>query len=193
MSGDSRSPWWSSGADDLDDVTDPFEAHRSARGGDGPSHDDAGPGDDRPWDVPWEDWDDRDPAPPNGAQRSTVDDAVDAVQALARFVAARSRGRTGGVRPHGREQTCRACPWCIAMRSLGDVRPDVVDHLDEALRHIVAAARVWVEAAESRGAWESIELDDDPRATRDHAARATRDNAARATRDDTSRGESDRG
>jgi hypothetical protein len=173
VSGDSRSPWWSSGAEDLDDATDPLTAHRSARSGVDQDHNsddhpdqtqnpDAGSWDDRPWDVPWEDWDDRDPAPPPGAQRSTVEDAVDAVQALARFVAARSRGRTGGVRPHGREQTCRACPWCIAVRSLGDVRPEVVDHLDEALRHLVAAARAWVEAAESRGAWESIELDDEP-------------------------------
>lgn len=148
------SPWWSSGAEDLDDTTDPFEAHRSARsGGDDPSRD-------RAWDVPWEDWDDRDPPPPNGAQRSTVDDAFEAVQALARFVASRRGGRSG-VRPHPRDQTCRACPWCIAMRSLGDVRPEVVDHLDEALRHLVAAARAWVEAAESRGQWERIELDDD--------------------------------
>jgi hypothetical protein len=37
----------------------------------------------------------------------------------------------------------------------------VVDHLDEALRHLVAAARAWVDAAETRGAWEKIELDDD--------------------------------
>ncbi len=146
------SPWWSSGADDLDDATDPFEAHRSARTG--------GADRDRSWDVPWEDWDDRDPPPPSGAQRSTVDDAFEAVQALARFVAARRGGRSG-IRPHPRDQSCRACPWCIAMRSLGEVRPEVVDHLDEALRHIVAAARVWVEAAESRGQWERIELDDD--------------------------------
>lgn len=150
--GHGRSPWWSSGADDLDDATDPFEAYRTARA----TSDDGA----RPWDVPWEDWDDRDAPPPPGAQRSTVDDAVDAVQALARFVAARRGGRSG-VRPHPREQTCRACPWCIAVRSLGDARPEVVDHLDEALRHLVAAARAWVDAAESRGDWQRIELDDD--------------------------------
>lgn len=158
MSGPGRSPWWSSGADDLDPTADPLQAHRAARSGSGQSDDPAGAGGsaERPWDVPWEDWDERDPSPPHGAQRSTLDDAFEAVQALARFVAARS-----GVRPHPRDQTCRACPWCIAMRSLGDVRPDVVDHLDEALRHLVAAARAWVDAAESRGAWEHIELDDD--------------------------------
>lgn len=144
------SPWWSSGAEDLDDTTDPFEAHRAARWG----------GRGREWDVPWEDSDDRDQPPPAGARRSTVDEAFEAVQALARFVASRSGGRSG-VRPHPRDQTCRACPWCIAMRSLGDVRPEVVDHLDEALRHLVAAAGAWVAAAESRGQWERIELDDD--------------------------------
>lgn len=156
MSGSDRdqgSPWWSSGAEDIDDAADPFESFRSARAG--------GQDRDRAWDVPWEDWDDRDPPPPGGAQRSAVDDAFEAVQALARFVAARSGGRSA-VRPHPRDQACRACPWCIAMRSLGDARPEVIDHLDEALRHLVAAARAWVEAAESRGQWERIELDDDP-------------------------------
>lgn len=154
---DQGSPWWSSGAEDLDDATDPFEAHRSARAG---GDDRGGEDRDRAWDVPWEDWDDRGPPPPGGAQRSTVDDAFEAVQALARFVAARRGGRSG-IRPHPRDQTCRACPWCIAMRSLGDARPEVVDHLDEALRHLVAAARAWVDAAESRGQWERIPLDDD--------------------------------
>ena len=183
MRGGPTPPWWSSGAEDLDD-TDPFEAHRAARARatdqdtpadgsprrDGPFDDAAGRrraaagdgpgGGERPWDIPWEDWDDRDPPPPHGAQRSTVDDAIDAVQALARFVASRRGGRSG-VRPHGRDQTCRACPWCIALRSLGDARPEVVDHLDEALRHIVAAARAWVDAAESRGQWQRIPLDDE--------------------------------
>ncbi len=161
MTDDGRSPWWSSGAEDLDD-TDPFEAHRSARSasgnGDGGAATSDGP---RPWDVPWEDWDDRDPPPPPGAQRSTVDDAVDAAQAFARFVAARRGSGRSGLRPHDRDQTCRACPWCIALRSLGDARPEVVEHLDEALRHVVAAARAWVDAAESRGQWERIPLDDD--------------------------------
>lgn len=166
------SPWWSSGAEDLDD-TDPFEAHRAARsaatgaeGGPsaGPSADSGPSGEEpteRPWDVPWEDWDERDEVPPNGAQRSTMDDAFDAVQSLARFVAARRGTGRSGVRPHPRDQTCRACPWCIALRSLGDARPEVVEHLDEALRHLVAAARAWVDAAEGRGQWERIPLDDD--------------------------------
>lgn len=170
-------PWWSSGAEDLDD-TDPFEAHRAARAA-GHAADDSDRGtarggttrdrstrdeprqDPPPWDVPWEDWDDRDPPPPHGATRSAVDDAFEAVQSLARFVAAR-RGRSGGLRPHPRDQTCRACPWCIALRSLGDARPEVVEHLDEAMRHLVAAARAWVDAAEDRGDWERIPLDDDP-------------------------------
>lgn len=160
---DDGSPWWSSGAEDLDD-TDPFDAHRSARSSDGDGAGAAAGG--RPWDVPWEDWDDRDAPPPNGSQRSAIDDAVEAAQALARFVASRRGGGRSAVRPHPRDQTCRACPWCIAMRSLGDARPEVVEHLDEALRHIVAAARAWVDAAESRGQWERIPLDDDDGAPR---------------------------
>lgn len=168
MSDQRRPPWWSSGADDLDDTADPLHAHRAARSsnGDGPGQErqarqERGDGRERPWDVPWEDWDDRDPPPPHGAQRSAVDDAVEAAQAFARFVAARRGGGRSGLRPHGRDQTCRACPWCIALRSLGDARPEVVEHLDEALRHVVAAARAWVDAAESRGQWERIPLDDD--------------------------------
>ena len=160
MTGGRGSPWWASGAEGLDDASDPLAAHRAARSGTDDVQD--GP---RPWDVPWEDWDDRDPPPPDGAQRSAVEDAVDAAQAFARFVAARGgRGRSG-LRPHDRDQHCRSCPWCLAMRSLGDARPEVVEHLDEALRHVVAAARAWVEAAESRGQWEHIPLDpldDDP-------------------------------
>lgn len=159
---DPRSPWWASGAEDLDPVVDPFEAHRAARSGEdgtGEPQDEAAG--ERPWDVPWEDWDARDEPPPAGSQRSTMDDALDAMQALARMLAARRGTGRSGLRPHPREQTCRACPWCIAVRSLGDARPEVVDHLDEALRHLVAAARAWVDAADSRGAWERIELDDD--------------------------------
>lgn len=163
MSDEHGEPWWSSGVEDLDDVTDPFAAHRAARSGgsadtDGAARDTRS---ERPWDVPWEDWDDRDPRPPDGAQRSSVEDALEALQALARFVASRTGTPRSGLRPHDRDQSCRACPWCIAVRSLGDARPEVVDHLDEALRHLVAAARAWVDAAESRGRWEPIPLDDD--------------------------------
>ena len=174
MSDGTTPPWWASGAEGLED-TDPFEAHRAARAGDQGTRDEARRPEDpvgapggsrhseakqRPWDIPWDDWDDRDPPPPDGAQRSTVDDAFAAVQSLARFLASRRTGRSG-IRPHPRDQTCRACPWCIALRSLGDARPEVVDHLDEALRHLVAAARAWVDAAEDRGQWQRIPLDDD--------------------------------
>lgn len=159
MTGDGGSPWWASGADDLDPATDPLTAHRAARAGTG--GDEQPPTQGRPWDVPWEDWDDRDPPRPDGARRSALDDAMEAVQALLRALAARGTSGRSGLRPHGRDQTCRACPWCIALRSLGDARPEVVDHLDEALRHLVAAARAWVDAAESRGQWERIPLDDD--------------------------------
>ena len=158
MTHDGTSPWWSSGAEDLDEATDPFDAHRAARtaGGSAGTRE-------RRWDDAWEDWDERDPPPPDGAQRSAVEDAVEAAQAFLRLVAAR-RGAAGrsGLRPHDRDQTCRACPWCLTLRSLGDARPEVVEHLDEALRHLVAAARAWVDAAESRGRWERIPLDDEP-------------------------------
>ena len=46
-------------------------------------------------------------------------------------------------------------------RSLGDARPEVVEHLELAARHLVLAARALVDAAEERTGWERIELDED--------------------------------
>lgn len=144
-------PWWASGVDDIAPEPDPLAAHRRARSDDDPETDGA---------TPWEDWDERDERPPDGAVRSTLEDALEGLAALAR--AAGRRGRQsgqGGVRAH--DPTCRGCPWCTLLRSLGDARPEVTENLEQAARHVVLAARAWVDAAEQRTAWEPIPLDDD--------------------------------
>lgn len=141
-------PWWASGADDLDRGVDPLEAYRAARAAG--ADDGAGPSDAR-----WEDPALRDPEPPPGATRSSFEDAVEGLGMLARLAGARRDGR-----PHD-PATCRACPWCTLLRAVGESRPEVVEHLGEAVRHLTLAARAMVDAAEDRGGWEKIPLDDD--------------------------------
>jgi hypothetical protein len=166
--GSGTPPWWASGTDGIDETVDPLTAHRAAR-----DDRDAKPPPEpsrSDWEIPWEDWDARDAQPPFGAQRSAWDDAVEGFQAIARFAASR-RGAlggdrdgaaAGGQRPHN--DSCKACPWCMVLRTFGDARPDVVTHMEEALRHMVAAARAFTDAAEQRGGgYESIPLDDEPR------------------------------
>lgn len=162
-------PWWASGADDLAD-DDPFEAHRRARGEDHDRSDDADGG--RPWDTDrgWGgDARERPGGRPRWEQprgvRSGVEDAAEALAALARAAARRAGGegrdRTGG-RSRVHDPACRSCPLCTLTRSLGDARPEVVEHLEQAARHLVLAARAWVDAADERtGRWERIELDDE--------------------------------
>lgn len=143
---DGRGPWWASGADALDDGVDPFTAYSEAR---------SRAGRERPWDPPQ----DADPPPPPGTARSTFDDAVEGLAALARLAAARGERGRGGERGHD-PATCRACPWCTFLRAVGDSRPEVVAHLTEAMRHVTLAARAMVDAADGRGGWEHIPLDD---------------------------------
>lgn len=152
-------PWWASGSDDLDDHEDPLAAHREAR---------AAAGDPR---RAWGDVD-HDPPPPDGAVRSTFEDALEGLAMLSRAAAhgARRVGRRDGDEagrppPDGDDAACRGCPWCTVTRSLADSRPEVTEHLEQAMRHVVLAARAWVDAAERRVApaphWEPIPLDDE--------------------------------
>lgn len=150
-------PWWASGADEID-VDDPFTAHRRARAD---ADDTAGRQDD---DRPGEDggWWQQDAH--EEAVRSSLEDAIAILGALARAAAwrgGRGDGRTDGG-PRGHDPTCRGCPLCVVTRSLGEARPEVTDHLEAAARHLVLAARAWVDAAEQRTAtWEHIPLDDE--------------------------------
>jgi hypothetical protein len=86
----------------------------------------------------------------------------------------REHGPVGGAhdRPradqpgHGPD-LCGVCPLCAALRALGETRPQLVEHLTEAARHLAAAFRSFVdeprpgEADEpgDRGPFERIDLD----------------------------------
>jgi hypothetical protein len=78
--------------------------------------------------------------------------------------------------PHGQTRTdqpghgpdvCGVCPLCAALRALGETRPQLVEHLTEAARHLAAAFRSVVDeprAGEAderreRAPFERIDLD----------------------------------
>jgi hypothetical protein len=112
-------PWWASdledGVGDAAPNFDPLEAHRAARRGAHPS-DDAIAG----WDLA----DDPDGDQQVGGRRPTEDDASAAA--------------------HGPD-VCGVCPICVALRALGESRPQLLEHLTEAARHLTAAVRNLVE------------------------------------------------
>lgn len=45
--------------------------------------------------------------------------------------------------PH---DVCQVCPICAVLRALDDVRPEMVEHLTEAARHLTLAAKAFVDA-----------------------------------------------
>lgn len=156
-----ETPWWASGRrpdEGLDTDEDPVTAHRRARRGDGgagAADDDeeaagGGAGDGTAGDRAW--WED------------TADVLAGAVREAAR--AARDPG-SGPVEDHEHGSgapACRICPVCIAIRALGESRPEVVAHLGEAVRHLALALKAFADAqvAAAGGAdrLERIDLDD---------------------------------
>lgn len=67
-----------------------------------------------------------------------------------------SAEETAGERPAGerraedpgavhRPELCGVCPLCTLARSLEDTRPELLEHLTEAVRHLAAAARTFLE------------------------------------------------
>lgn len=45
--------------------------------------------------------------------------------------------------PH---DVCEVCPICAVLRAVDDVRPELVEHLTEAARHLTLAAKAFVDA-----------------------------------------------
>lgn len=45
--------------------------------------------------------------------------------------------------PH---DVCQVCPICAVLRTLDDVRPEMIEHLTEAARHLTLAAKAFVDA-----------------------------------------------
>lgn len=123
-------PWWSSGRtpeEGIDPDEDGFAAHESAR---------------------------RARAGGNGSERSDPDPPhwmTDLVDLLAR-IASSSTARMGGSpprngsAPHPPDQVCDACPVCIGLRAVREVRPETIAHLAEAARHISLALRSFADA-----------------------------------------------
>lgn len=169
----SREPWWASGRDPddgLDDGQDPFDAHHRARRGGHPDGRDA-------------DHADHATGGPDTARLAS--DAIDLVGRLAaeagRRVADRARtnaagpaphaftrpddpaagAATAGAGPHEDGEVCDACPFCIALRALRQVRPEVVGHLSDAAHHLSLALRAFADAqaGDGDGGLEKIDLD----------------------------------
>lgn len=182
-------PWWASGRppqDGLDGSEDPFDAHRQARRGAAEdvagqaAHDDAedvgGPGAGGPGEA--------------GRLATEAMDLVARLVAEAgRRVSARATANaswpppgaftrpdpTGpgagaredggdrwahGMPPHEDGQVCDACPVCIGLRALRQVRPEVVGHLSDAAHHVSLALRAFADAqAEDPDDLEKIDLD----------------------------------
>lgn len=147
-------PWWASGTDgSTTEHEDPLAAHRAARSGrDGGSGERTAGGS-------------RGTTGRDG--RPAMDEALAALGEAARAVrdglGDRRDERAG--HPHRSVETCRICPVCAAIRILGEARPELVEHLSEASRHLTLAAKAFVDAqAEAygdHGGLERIEIDDD--------------------------------
>lgn len=160
-------PWWASGRtaeDGLDGTEDPLAAHREARHGDATDADRATDDDrGRPGGEPGA----------GGDAARLAGEAIDLFARLAaeagRRVAARATSnagrpgpgaftrddpptagdrRAGGApdaHPHDGE-VCDACPVCMGLRAVRQVRPEVVAHLSDAAHHLSLALRAVAEA-----------------------------------------------
>lgn len=51
-----------------------------------------------------------------------------------------------------RIETCGICPLCAVIRVFGEARPEVVEHLSEATRHLTLALQAAVDA-KATGSW----------------------------------------
>lgn len=120
-------PWWASGAaaDEGLDGADPFDAHQHARHGNGAGDSRAGEGGDTRW----------------------VGEALDAVVRLA-SQASRHVGQDPSS-PHEDGTVCDACPVCITLRAVRQVRPEVIGHLSDAAHHLSLALRAVADAQAS--------------------------------------------
>jgi hypothetical protein len=128
-------PWWASELEDgVADAPplDPLEAHRAARRGT-PPPDDAADG-----------WDLADLLGPAADASAPGDGATDDASDAPRTAGRGSAGTDGPAAAHGPD-VCGVCPICVALRALGESRPQLLEHLSEAARHLTAAVRNLVE------------------------------------------------
>lgn len=135
-------PWWAS------------EQGGEPRAAPGPWHDAPGAAADDvpPWDPP------RDPPPAGGdgrpaddAGRDWIGDAASVLGGVAREAARRAQDLSGAgdrddAAPTHRIDTCGICPFCTLLRVVAEARPEVVQHVAEATRHLTLALRAVVDA-----------------------------------------------
>ena len=132
MGAERSRPWWASddpGVDALARDEDPLTAYRAARrpaaedGRPVGPRGDIAPPDQAPWpDAAWGPDHERRADPEPSAAGATHD-----------------------------PMTCGRCPVCIGLRLLGEHRPDVLHHLNEASRHLSAALRGVLEPGPDTG------------------------------------------
>lgn len=130
-------PWWASGRtpdEGIDPDQDGFEAHDAARrghdGGDDGDADDDGRSDGQP--------------PPHW-----MTELVEMLARIASAGTARMGGsppRSAGAAPHPPDQVCDACPVCLGLRAVQQVRPEAIAHLAEAARHVSLALKAFADA-----------------------------------------------
>lgn len=75
---------------------------------------------------------------------SAAEEAGRLVDALGQWLAS---ANLGDLLPGG-SADCRACPVCQAIGLLRTARPEVVEHLEDAMASLLSAARVALEAGE---------------------------------------------
>lgn len=64
----------------------------------------------------------------------------------AREDASTTDGPTHRHRADAPRDVCQVCPICAILRTVDDVRPELVEHLTEAARHLTLAAKAFVDA-----------------------------------------------
>lgn len=181
-------PWWASGRspdDGLDASQDPLDAHQQARRGDAEPPSDPGAPDGATG------GDEASASSDTTRLASDAIDVISRLAAEAgRRVSARATANASGpppgaftrpdpasgagaerggdrarpadgIAPHEDGEVCDACPVCIGLRALRQVRPEVIAHLSDAAHHMSLALRAFAEAqAGERGdGLERIDLD----------------------------------
>ena len=73
----------------------------------------------------------------------------------------RRGGGDGAGPPHPPGEVCNACPFCLGLRAVRQVRPEVIGHLSDAAHHLSLALRAIADAAaDGPDDVEHIPLDD---------------------------------
>jgi hypothetical protein len=144
-------PWWASGRtpeDGIDGTEDPLAAHERARGG-GPSEGDGEDGG----------------RPDLGRLAGEVIEVlVRAASETGRRMSARATSNAGTdgapATPHEDGAVCEACPVCIMLRAVRDIRPEAVGHLAEAAHQVSLALKAFADAqAGGSDGLQKIDLD----------------------------------